>query len=102
MRERRVLLSQAAVRAISSYKEFAKGALHATDEDAEEAAKALQATVQQTFRDLQDEVPAAHLAGDHRRQGLVSFGSQQPRPSGRSAQPRCGLWHTCRSSHVES
>jgi ubiquinone/menaquinone biosynthesis C-methylase UbiE len=52
MRERRVLLSQAAVRAISSYKEFAKGALHATDEDAEEAAEALQATVQQTFRDL--------------------------------------------------
>jgi ubiquinone/menaquinone biosynthesis C-methylase UbiE len=52
MRERRVLLSQAAVRAISSYKEFAKGALHATDEDAEEAAKALQATVQQTFREL--------------------------------------------------
>jgi ubiquinone/menaquinone biosynthesis C-methylase UbiE len=52
MRERRVLLSQSAVRAISSYKEFAKGALHATDEDAEEAAKALQATVQQTFRDL--------------------------------------------------
>jgi ubiquinone/menaquinone biosynthesis C-methylase UbiE len=52
MRERRVLLSQAAVRAISSYKEFAKGALHATDDDAEEAAKALQATVRDTFRDL--------------------------------------------------
>lgn len=52
MRERRVLLSQAAVRAISSYKEFAKGALHATDEDAAEASKALQATVQQTFHDL--------------------------------------------------
>ena len=52
MRERRVHLSQAAVRAISSYKEFAKGALHATDEDAEEASRALQATVQQTFRDL--------------------------------------------------
>jgi ubiquinone/menaquinone biosynthesis C-methylase UbiE len=52
MRERRVLLSQAAVRAISSYKEFAKGALHATDEDAEEAATALQVTVRQTFRDL--------------------------------------------------
>lgn len=52
MRERRVLLSQSAVRAISSYKEFAKGALHATDEDAEEAATALQATVQQTFREL--------------------------------------------------
>ncbi len=51
-RERRVLLSQAAVRAISSYKEFAKGALHATDEDAEEASRALQVTVQQTFRDL--------------------------------------------------
>ena len=53
MRERRVHLSQAAVRAISSYKEFAKGALHATDEDAEEAAKALQETVRQTFHDLQ-------------------------------------------------
>lgn len=52
MRERRVLLSQAAVRAISSYAEFAKGALHATDEDADQAAKALQVTVQQTFRDL--------------------------------------------------
>jgi ubiquinone/menaquinone biosynthesis C-methylase UbiE len=52
MRERRVLLSQAAVRAISSYAEFAKGALHATDEDADEASKALQVTVQQTFRDL--------------------------------------------------
>lgn len=52
MRERRVLLSQAAVRAISSYKEFAKGALHATDEDAEEAARALQVTVQRTFREL--------------------------------------------------
>lgn len=52
-RERRVLLSQAAVRAISSYKEFAKGALHATDADADEAARALQVTVQQTFRDLQ-------------------------------------------------
>jgi ubiquinone/menaquinone biosynthesis C-methylase UbiE len=51
-RERRVLLSQAAVRAISSYKEFAKGALHATDADAEEASRALQVTVQQTFRDL--------------------------------------------------
>jgi len=52
MRERRVLLSQAAVRAISAYKEFAKGALHATDEDADEASAVLQATVQQTFRDL--------------------------------------------------
>ncbi len=52
MRERRVLLSQASVRAISSYKEFAKGALHATDEDADEAAMSLQVTVQQTFRDL--------------------------------------------------
>jgi ubiquinone/menaquinone biosynthesis C-methylase UbiE len=52
MRERRVLLSQAAVRAISSYKEFAKGALHATDDDADEASKALQATVRETFRDL--------------------------------------------------
>ncbi len=52
MRERRVRLSQAAVRAISSYKEFAKGALHATDEDADEASRALQVTVQETFRDL--------------------------------------------------
>jgi hypothetical protein len=51
-RERRVLLSQAAVRAISSYKDFAMGALHATEGDAEEAAKALQATVKQTFHDL--------------------------------------------------
>jgi ubiquinone/menaquinone biosynthesis C-methylase UbiE len=52
IRERRVLLSQAAVRAISSYKVFAMGALHATEEDAEEAAKALQATVKQTFHEL--------------------------------------------------
>ncbi len=52
-RERRVLLPQSAVRAISSYKEFAKGALHATDEDAEEASRALQTTVRQTFQDLQ-------------------------------------------------
>ena len=52
-RERRVMLSQAAVRAISSYKDFAMGALHATDEDAEQAAQALQATVRQTFHDLQ-------------------------------------------------
>jgi ubiquinone/menaquinone biosynthesis C-methylase UbiE len=52
MRERRVLLSQAAVRAISSYKEFAKGALHASDEDADEASRALQVTVRQTFHDL--------------------------------------------------
>lgn len=51
-RERRVLLSQAAVRAISSYRDFAKGALHATDEDAEAAAAVLQATVRQTFNDL--------------------------------------------------
>lgn len=52
MRERRVLLSQAAVRAISSYKEFAKGALHTTDEDAQEASRVLQATVRKTFNDL--------------------------------------------------
>ncbi len=52
MRERRVLLSQSAVRAICSYSEFAKGALHATDEDAGEASKALQVTVRDTFRDL--------------------------------------------------
>lgn len=51
-RERRVLLSQSAVRAICRYKDFVKGALHATDEDAEEASQALQVTVQQTFRDL--------------------------------------------------
>jgi ubiquinone/menaquinone biosynthesis C-methylase UbiE len=51
-RERRVLLSQAAVRAISSYVDFAKGALHATDEDAAEASRALQVTVKQTFNDL--------------------------------------------------
>jgi ubiquinone/menaquinone biosynthesis C-methylase UbiE len=52
-RERRVMLSQAAVRAISSYKDFAMGALHATERDAEVAAKSLQATVKQTFHDLQ-------------------------------------------------
>ena len=52
LRERRVLLSQAAVRAISSYKEFAKGALHATDEDAQEASRVLQSTVKKTFNDL--------------------------------------------------
>jgi ubiquinone/menaquinone biosynthesis C-methylase UbiE len=52
-RERRVMLSQAAVRAISSYKDFAMGALHATEEDAEAAARALQATVKQTFHELQ-------------------------------------------------
>jgi ubiquinone/menaquinone biosynthesis C-methylase UbiE len=52
MRERRVLLSQAAVRAISSYKEFAKGALHTTDEDAFEASRVLQSTVKNTFNDL--------------------------------------------------
>ncbi len=52
MRERRVNLSQSSVRAISTYKEFAKGALHATDEDAEAASLALQVTVRQTFRDL--------------------------------------------------
>src|SRR5215207_5924304 len=51
-RERRVLLSQSAVRAISAYAEFAKGALHASDEDALEASAVLQSTVQQTFRDL--------------------------------------------------
>jgi ubiquinone/menaquinone biosynthesis C-methylase UbiE len=52
VRERRVLLSQAAVRAISGYQEFAMGALRATSEDADEAARALEATVQQAFRDL--------------------------------------------------
>jgi ubiquinone/menaquinone biosynthesis C-methylase UbiE len=53
VRERRVLLSQAAVRAISSYRDFAVGALRATDEDADAASRALQASVQPTFRDLQ-------------------------------------------------
>jgi ubiquinone/menaquinone biosynthesis C-methylase UbiE len=52
-RAQRVLLSQAAVRAISAYQEFAKGALHAADDDADEASQALQATVRQTFHDLQ-------------------------------------------------
>jgi ubiquinone/menaquinone biosynthesis C-methylase UbiE len=51
-RERRVKLSQASVRAISTYKEFAKGALHATDEDAAEASMALQESVKQAFNDL--------------------------------------------------
>ena len=52
MRERRVLLSQSAVRAICTYKTFAMGALHATEEDAEQAAKALQVTVKSTFNEL--------------------------------------------------
>jgi len=52
MRERRVLLSQAAVRAICTYKTFAMGALHATEEDAEEAARSLQVTVKSTFNEL--------------------------------------------------
>jgi ubiquinone/menaquinone biosynthesis C-methylase UbiE len=52
VRERRVLLSQSAVRAISSYLEFAKGALRATEEDAEAASRALQLTVRPTFHDL--------------------------------------------------
>jgi ubiquinone/menaquinone biosynthesis C-methylase UbiE len=52
MRERSVRLSQSSVQAISAYKEFAKGALHATDEDAEEASLALQHTVRQAFKDL--------------------------------------------------
>jgi ubiquinone/menaquinone biosynthesis C-methylase UbiE len=52
IRERRVRLSQAAVRAICSYKVFAMGALHATERDAEEASRALQETVKQTFREL--------------------------------------------------
>ncbi len=43
VRERRVLLSQAAVRAISRYKDFAMGALRATEEDAHAASRALQA-----------------------------------------------------------
>jgi putative transposase len=42
-----------AVRAISSYRDFAVGALRATDEDADAASRALQASVQPTFRDLQ-------------------------------------------------
>jgi ubiquinone/menaquinone biosynthesis C-methylase UbiE len=53
VRERRVLLSQAAVRAISSYRDFAMGALRAIDEDADAASRALQASVQPAFRDLQ-------------------------------------------------
>lgn len=52
VRERRVLLSQAAVRAISGYRDFAMGALRAREEDAEQASRALQATVRQAFRDL--------------------------------------------------
>ena len=52
MRERRVLLSQSAVRAISSYLEFAMGALRATEHDAEAASRALQRTVRPTFNDL--------------------------------------------------
>lgn len=52
MRERRVLLGQSAVRAISSYRDFAMGALRATEEDADAAARALQLTVRPTFREL--------------------------------------------------
>jgi ubiquinone/menaquinone biosynthesis C-methylase UbiE len=52
VRERRVLLSQAAVRAISGYRDFAMGALRASEADAEQASRALQSTVQQAFRDL--------------------------------------------------
>jgi ubiquinone/menaquinone biosynthesis C-methylase UbiE len=52
MRERRVLLTQSAVRAISSYLEFAKGALRASEDDAEAASRALQVTVRATFNDL--------------------------------------------------
>jgi len=52
MRERRVLLSQSAVRAISGYPEFAMGALRATEHDAEAASRALQVTVRPTFNDL--------------------------------------------------
>jgi ubiquinone/menaquinone biosynthesis C-methylase UbiE len=52
VRERRVLLNQAAVRAISGYQEFAMGALRATSEDADEAGRALQSTVREAFRDL--------------------------------------------------
>jgi ubiquinone/menaquinone biosynthesis C-methylase UbiE len=51
-RERRVNLSQSSVKAISSYKEFAKGALHATDDDALQASLALQASVKLAFKDL--------------------------------------------------
>ncbi|HLF78706.1 MAG TPA: methyltransferase domain-containing protein [Dehalococcoidia bacterium] len=52
MRQRVVHLSQSSVKAISTYKEFAKGALHATDDDAEAASQALQASVKQAFNDL--------------------------------------------------
>ena len=48
-----MLLSQAAVRAIGSYKDFAMGVLRATEEDAAAASRALQASVQPTFHDLQ-------------------------------------------------
>ena len=52
MRERRVRLSQSAVRAISSYRDFAMDALRATEEDADAASLALRVTVHPAFRDL--------------------------------------------------
>ncbi len=52
MRERRMLLGPAALCAISSYKEFAMGALHAVEEDAREACRALQSTVEQALLDV--------------------------------------------------
>ena len=52
VRERRVLLSAAALRAISNYKDFAMGALHATEEDWLEACKALESTVGHALRDV--------------------------------------------------
>ncbi|MGH7922201.1 MAG: class I SAM-dependent methyltransferase [Candidatus Dormibacteraceae bacterium] len=52
VRERRVLLSEAAICAISSYKGFAMGALHATEEDAYEACHALECSVEQALLDV--------------------------------------------------
>ncbi len=52
VRERQVLLNAAALRAISNYKEFAMGALHATEEDSFEACKALESTVGHALCDV--------------------------------------------------
>lgn len=51
-RERRAQLGPSALRAISSYKEFAMGALHATEEDSFEACSALESTVEQALHDV--------------------------------------------------
>src|SRR5919197_516723 len=50
--DRAKVASLAAVRAISGYRDFAMGALRASEADAEQASRALQSTVQQAFRDL--------------------------------------------------